>query len=202
MKLCLFQIFFTVIASLGLQSRNVDQVDGLSITLTMWLLFTPCLAPFLHLLSETGVDTFKGALAKTCAPLHRRLLKTTSLWSSLQPKESVASLPRLSRDEVQEKGEEVQEKPREEPPEEAGRQPSVSKPKRSPRTSFLLDAEEARRRQSIRIEGPGRLYVNRPNRHPEVEQEQEGSLHVQAAAGESWRQGDTVPTESAQPLNC
>ena len=202
MKLCLFQIFFTVIASLGLQSRNVSQVDGLSITLTMWLLFTPCLAPFLHLLSETDVGTFKRALAKICAPLHRCLLKTTSLWSGLQPKESTASLPRLSQDEVQKKGKEVQEKPREEPPEEAARQPSVSKPQRSPRTSFLLDAEEARRRQSIRIEGPGRHQVNRPNRHREAEQEEEGSLYMQEADQVSWGQEVTVPTEPAQPLDC
>ena len=52
MKLCLIQIFFTVTASLSLKSYDDDNVNGLTIMLTVWLLFTPCMVPFLHLLSE------------------------------------------------------------------------------------------------------------------------------------------------------
>lgn len=57
MRLCLFQIFFTVIASLGLRSHDGDNVNGLSTILMVWLLLTPCAAPFLHLLSEVDVGS-------------------------------------------------------------------------------------------------------------------------------------------------
>ena len=65
MKLCLFQIFFTVIASLGLQSRaDDDNVNGLSVILVVWLLLTPCAAPLLHLLSEVDVSAAAKRLFK------------------------------------------------------------------------------------------------------------------------------------------
>ena len=55
MKLCLFQIFFTVVASLGLQSRDDNNANVLSTILVVWLLLTPCVAPFLDLLSEVDI---------------------------------------------------------------------------------------------------------------------------------------------------
>ena len=44
---------------------------------------------------------------------------------------------------------------------------------RSPRDSFIEDVEESRRRQSVRLDRPGRLNFNRPGRHPEPESELE-----------------------------
>ena len=64
MKLCLIQIFFTVTASLGLNSNDDDNVNGLTIILTVWLLVTPCLAPFLDLLSEMDVEAVKEKLIR------------------------------------------------------------------------------------------------------------------------------------------
>ena len=49
---------------------------------------------------------------------------------------------------------------------------------RSSRDSFIQDAREAQKRQSVRLDRPGRLTVNRPSRHPERESELEGAFAV------------------------
>ena len=78
MKLCLIQIFVTVIASLGLQSRDDDNVNALCIFLTVWLVLTPCAAPFLHLLSEMDVSV-ASKMASTVRASSKRLRMSGAL---------------------------------------------------------------------------------------------------------------------------
>ena len=69
MKLALIQIFFTVTASLGLKSQDdSDEGNGLSIILTVWLVLTPCMIPFLHLLTELDASATAKMLSKVVPP--------------------------------------------------------------------------------------------------------------------------------------